>query len=150
MAPVTETIDITASRFEEALREGHNIVLELIVAGAPLRDVLTALTRAAESQADGLLSSVLLLDDDGKHLRLGAAPSLPPEYVRGIESCVLGPAEGSCGTAAFRRQSVFVSDVLTHPFWEKHRDAAAQHGVLPLGHVARLHALRFGVGLPIP
>ena len=112
---VGSALDVTTTHFEESLRDGQNLVLELIVAGAPISDVMTALARAAESQAEGFACTVMLLDDDGAHLRVGAAPSLPLSYTETIEGMPIGPDEGSCGTAAFRRAPVMTSDLATDP-----------------------------------
>src|SRR5262249_30693695 len=51
---------------------GQKQVLELIAEGAPLRDTLDALARAVEAQSPGMLCSILLLDEDGRHLHHGA------------------------------------------------------------------------------
>ena len=52
-----------------ALLAGQNQALELIAGNAPLGEVLDLLMRLIESQAPGLLCSVLLLE--GEHLRIG-------------------------------------------------------------------------------
>src|SRR5688500_1248794 len=57
---------------------------EQLATGAPLGDVLDILARSVESQIDGGRCSILLLDEEGLHLRNGAAPSLPESYVRTI------------------------------------------------------------------
>jgi diguanylate cyclase (GGDEF)-like protein/PAS domain S-box-containing protein len=36
---------------------------------------------------------------------------------------------GSCGTAAFRREQVVVTDIATDPLWENYRDLALAHGL---------------------
>jgi PAS domain S-box-containing protein len=72
---------------------------------------------------------VLLLDADGRHLRHGAAPSLPPEYIRAVDGLAVGPEAGSCGTAAFRRAPVFVEDIATDALWVAHKDLALPHGL---------------------
>lgn len=114
----------------QRLLEGENEVLKLIVERAPLSTILTQLTRVAEQQGSpGLLSSILLLDDDGLHLRHGAAPSLPDSYNHLIDGIEIGPSVGSCGTAAYRRQEVVVSDIANDPLWADFRDLAALHGL---------------------
>ncbi len=121
--------DVTGKRREESLLRGQKEVLELIARDAALPDVLTALCRLVEEQAgDGILASVLLADDGGR-LRHGAAPSLPDAYNHAVDGLPIGPAEGSCGTAAFRREAVFVSDIAADPLWEKYRDLALKHGL---------------------
>jgi PAS domain S-box-containing protein len=114
----------------ERLLEGENEVLRLIVERAPLSSILTQLVRVAEQQGSaGLLASILLMDDDGLHLRHGAAPSLPDTYSRAIDGIEIGPSVGSCGTAAYRREPVVVSDIANDPLWANFKDLAMQHGL---------------------
>jgi PAS domain S-box-containing protein len=121
--------DITASRREEAFRAGQHRVLELIATGASLHDVLTSLVRFIEQQADGMLCSVLLLDDDGIHVSHGAAPSLPAAYVKAVDGAAIGPRAASCGTAMYWGRPVIVTDILNDPLWEDYRELAAAHGL---------------------
>ena len=76
-----------------------------------------------------MLASILLLSEDGEHLELGGAPSLPDEYNAAIEGMVIGEGEGSCGTAAATGQAVFVEDIATDPLWADFRDLALSHGL---------------------
>jgi two-component sensor histidine kinase len=39
----------------------------------------------------------------------------------------IGPSVGSCGTAAYRKEPVFVSDVASDPLWANFRDLALRH-----------------------
>ena len=108
------TRDVTARRREAAFLEGQKKILELIAQGAALPDVLASLCRLVEEQSgEEVLASILLAD--GGRLRHGAAPSLPDAYNRAIDGVPIGPAEGSCGTAAFRREPVYVTDIATDP-----------------------------------
>ncbi|MFT3767566.1 MAG: ATP-binding protein [Minicystis sp.] len=99
----------------EALLAGQNRALELIAGNAPLPAVLDYLTRFIESQADDLVCSVVLLEDG--RLRHGAAPSLPDAYNRAIDGVPIGPAVGSCGTAAFTGRRIVVTDIASDPRW---------------------------------
>jgi len=76
-----------------------------------------------------LLCSVLLLDEDGQHVRHGAAPSLPKAYTQAIDGLCIGPKAGSCGTAMYRREPVVVPDILQDPLWEAYREVAEQYGL---------------------
>ncbi|MCW5893232.1 MAG: GAF domain-containing sensor histidine kinase [bacterium] len=106
---------------------GHTRILEMIATGTPLEVVLDALCRMIESQAPGLLCSVLLRRDDRLHA--GAAPSLPPTWTAAIDGIAIGPEAGSCGSAAFHRVPVVVHDVCTDPRWVRYRDLAAAHAL---------------------
>ncbi|TMA67177.1 MAG: PAS domain S-box protein, partial [Deltaproteobacteria bacterium] len=119
--------DITARRRAEALQAGQKYVLELLATGASLADVLSALVRTIEEQAPGMLCSVLCLD--GERLRHSAAPSLPEDYSRAVDGLAIGPAAGSCGTAAYRRERVIVDDIERDPRWAEFRDLALRHGL---------------------
>lgn len=121
--------DITERRREDAFRTGQHQVLEMIATGTPLPAVLDSLVHLIESQCDGMYCTVLLLDDDGITVRHGAAPSLPADYVNAINGLVIGPTAGSCGTAMYLGQRVIVSDILTDPLWEGHRDVAEKFGL---------------------
>ncbi|HSP64454.1 MAG TPA: ATP-binding protein [Pyrinomonadaceae bacterium] len=114
---------------EEAFRAGQSQILEMIAANAPLGEILEQLMLLIEAQSPGMLCSVLLLSDDGNHIRHGAAPSLPEDYVKAIDGAPIGPKNGSCGTAMHRGKPVIVTDILTDPLWEDYRDLAAAAGL---------------------
>lgn len=121
--------DITERKKLEELLSGQNRVLASIASGASLAATLDELLRVIESQAPEMLSSILLLDADGKHLRHGAAPRLPREYMQAIDGGSIGPCAGSCGTAAFRRETVIVTDIATDPLWVSYRELVLPHGL---------------------
>jgi PAS domain S-box-containing protein len=122
--------DFTARQRSEAVLAGEKQVLQLLAEGETLATVLAFLVRLIEAQAgDGMLGSILLLDADGYQLRHGAAPSLPAAYMHAIDGLPIGPAVGSCGTAAWRQEPVIVQDIATDPLWVKYRDLALRHGL---------------------
>ena len=125
---VGTVIDVTERRRAEALRDGESRILEMIARDAPLEKTLEKLVRVVETQFSGLLCSVLLLDEDGQHVRHGAAPSLPKAYSKAIDGLRIGPKAGSCGTAMYRREPVVVTDILEDPLWESFRDLARPYG----------------------
>jgi diguanylate cyclase (GGDEF)-like protein/PAS domain S-box-containing protein len=134
LAPVVkralqEAEERAARRRAEAWREGQNRLLESIATGALLTESLRQLVLTMESQSPGMLCSILLLNTDGAHLRTAAAPNLPEAYTRAIDGVPIGPAVGSCGTAAWRGEQVVVADIAADPLWEDYRDLAARHGL---------------------
>ena len=94
-----------------------------------MRASFDALIGLIEQVVPGMRGSVLLLDDDGATLRHGAAPHLPEAYCRLIDGERIGPAAGSCGTAAYRGERVIVRDIATDPLWASYRAAAEPFGL---------------------
>jgi len=103
--------------------------LKMMFIGASLNEVLTSITRLIEAHSEGMLCSIFLLDEDGLHLRYGAAANLPQAYQAATDGVCIGPNVGSCGAAAYLRQPVFISDMLSHPNWEGFRDVVLQSGL---------------------
>jgi GAF domain-containing protein len=103
--------------------------LKMILIGAPLNEVLTSVTRLIESHSEGMLCSIFLLEDDGLHLRYGVATNVAESYRAATDGLRIGPNVGSCGAAAYLREPVFVSDILSHPNWANFRDVALQSGL---------------------
>ena len=121
--------DIHERRRAANLAAGEKRMLELIASGAELAVVLTAACEMSEAERPGTMTSILLLDDDGVHVRHGAAPSLPAAYTRAIDGAPIGPRAGSCGTAAYRRELVIVADIATDPLWTDYAPLALSHGL---------------------
>jgi PAS domain S-box-containing protein len=121
--------DVTDRIQAEEANQSQREVLEMIASGQPMGRTLDTLTRMIEAQSPDMLCSILLLDADGEHIRHGAAPSLPPEYLKAIDGSKIGPAAGCCGTAAYRREPVFVADIATDPLWDAYRRYALDSGL---------------------
>ena len=122
-------VDITERKKEESFHTGQKRVLEMIAADAPLPDILKRIVELIEQQSDGMICSILLLDDDGVHVRHGAAPSLPASYNRALDGLPIGPNVGSCGTAMYRKERVIVTDTFEDPLWENYRALAGAFGL---------------------
>jgi PAS domain S-box-containing protein len=123
-------IDIDNRKRTEMLVAGQKHALELAASGSSLSDVLEVLTDTIEARSNGeVLASVLLLDADGTHLRHCAGSSLPASYIQIVDGVEIGPTVGSCGTAAWRGQTVIVSDTATDPLWADYRDLAHEYGL---------------------
>jgi len=101
---------------------------KLIFAGSPLSEVLTNIAQLVESQAEGMFCTIWLPDEDGKELYCVAAPSLPG-FSAQVGTMAVGPKGGSCGTAVYRREPVYVTDILTDPVWENYRDRMLPYGI---------------------
>jgi GAF domain-containing protein len=114
---------------EERFREEQQRIEEMINANTPLSEILSRLVLMIESQSPEMLGSILLLSEDGNHVKHAVAPSLPESYVKLIDGSPIGPKHGSCGTAMFRGKPVIVSDIATDPLWDDYRQFAQPIGL---------------------
>ncbi|MGP9802352.1 PocR ligand-binding domain-containing protein [Rheinheimera sp. NSM] len=102
----------------------QNQILSQISEGAALKTVLHNLVTQVELLHPDMLCSILLLDEDGKTLRHGAAPSLPDAYNQALDGIAIGVGVGSCGTAASTGETVIVADIHSHPYWQPYQALA--------------------------
>lgn len=120
--------DITERKHAEFHLRSQKEVLEQIVSGATLQEILEALAQWVEHFAERkLIATILLMEPDGLHLRSAAGGSCPEAWARYVDGVQIGPAVGSCGTAAYRRESVLVSDIATDPLWTAFQAEALKH-----------------------
>jgi formate hydrogenlyase transcriptional activator len=119
-----------AMQDEPCLVSGESVlsILKLILTGAPLPEVLTIIAQLVESQGKGTLCTIWLPDGDGKRLYCAAAPGLPG-FSDHVGSMLIGPKGGSCGTAVYRREPVFVTDILNDPIWDHYRHLLFPYGI---------------------
>ena len=103
-------------------------ILKLILAGSPLQEVLAIIARLVEVRGDGTLCTVWLPEGDGKQIYCAVAPSIPG-FKGGVGSMLIGPKGGSCGTAIYRREPVYVTDILNDPIWDHYRHLLLPYGI---------------------
>ncbi|HET7004527.1 MAG TPA: sigma 54-interacting transcriptional regulator, partial [Candidatus Binatia bacterium] len=123
------TTDIHERKWAETLLAGENRLLELIAKGDSFASILRELCLLVEKISNDSLASILLLEPASQCLWHGAAPSLPASYIEAIDGSPIGPAAGSCGTAAFRGEPVVVGDIATDALWADYRELALEHGL---------------------
>ncbi len=121
--------DITLLRHTQMQHEVERRMLQMLTAGEPLTEILAHLAKGYEALFPGMLCSVLLLGKDGRWLRHGAAPSLPAAYCQAIDGVEIGSKAGSCGTAAYTRQTTIVTDISSDPLWVDYKERALAYGL---------------------
>ncbi len=112
----------------DELETGEDRILDLVAAGATLDATLRALALLFETRADGMLASVLLVEGGGV-MRHVAAPSLPAGWERIVDGEPIGADRGSCGTAAYTKEPVIVTDIASDARWERYRAPALGFGL---------------------
>ena len=111
----------------ESLLSGERRVLELIATGASLPAVLDALCRIIDEQS-GQISSVYLLDRDGRHLRFAAGPDVPEVWRAATEAFEVTPTNTPSGAGVHARAQVVVEDILRSPLYAGWGDAVRAAG----------------------
>jgi PAS domain S-box-containing protein len=104
-------------------------ILERIARGASLDELLLSIVGLVEHQAENMLCSILMFDASASVLRHGAARRLAPELCRMIDGLPVGPDAGSCGSAAYRRQRVVVTDIATDASWAAYKEPFLERGL---------------------
>lgn len=117
-------IDITNQYRSELRNKIHDSLLEMVAKQNSLDEILLNIVNTIEQEDLGSICSILLLDEQGKHLLTGAAPNLPDFYNKAINGVEIGKGIGSCGTAAYLGKRVIVEDIMTHKYWKSYKDLA--------------------------
>lgn len=121
--------DISRRKHTEILESARLQVLEQLVKNVPLNTIFRSIIDMIETTSRGAICSILLLDEEKKHLQFGAAPNLPDFYNEAVHGLAIGDGVGSCGTAAFRKERIIVEDINTHPYWAPYTELARMAGV---------------------
>jgi PAS domain S-box-containing protein len=121
--------DIDDRKRAETLLAGENQILEMVATGKPLGVILDELCRLVDKLSSDSLHSILLFDPNGNCLRRGAGPSFPEAFMAAVDGIEIGPCVGSCGTAAYRKEQVIVSDIETSPLWANYLELARAYGL---------------------
>jgi PAS domain S-box-containing protein len=112
----------------ESLLSAEKRTLEMMANGASLPEVLNDLCAAIDAHSQTGASMVCLMDPDGKQLIPAAGPHVPTAFTTAITPWPIGPNRGSCGTAAFMKQRVIISDISNDRRWpDEARDLALNH-----------------------
>lgn len=120
--------DVTEVRTLRILEKLEREVLEMNARpGSVLEDTLCFYLKQVEELHTGMICSVLRLA--GNRLYNWASPSLPEAYYKAINGGQIGENTGSCGTAAYLREKVVVTDIATDPRWANYRELADMAGV---------------------
>jgi diguanylate cyclase (GGDEF)-like protein len=101
--------------------ELQNVILEMVAKGEALKPTADRLCVEIEKLLPDVVCSILWLDRSGC-LHPLSGPSLPEEYCAAIDGVAIGPMVGSCGTAAYLRAPIAVTDIKTDPRWAAYRE----------------------------
>lgn len=112
----------------ELMLRAQTEILEMVAMNSPLEKVFQRITKLNDEQADGVFSSIMLLDREGRSFCDVISFSLPEEYTKQFIGLEIGDNRGSCGTACYRKQTVIVEDIEEDSRWEPYREAVRPFG----------------------
>ncbi len=121
-------IDISEKKRATEAMLLRNAALAGLIRGEALNGVLELLCLSIEAEMPEWHCSIMLIDETGTHLHVGAAPRLPETYSRAVDGIAIGESVGSCGAAAALRNVVIAENVFTHPNWVPYHDLARAGG----------------------
>ncbi len=104
--------------------------LRMITEGASLTRILTHICDSIDRYISPSITTILLMDPDGRRLWPAAGPKVPEEWTRAISPLLVDPDSGLCSTAASLKTRVIVPDVASEPIWlDEYRDLALSLGI---------------------
>ncbi len=114
--------DLMNAKNYPILLEAQKSILEKIIAGFALEQVLESIVLSVEQIAPNIRCSILLIKDN--RLFVGAAPNFSEAYNQAIDGTIIGATAGACGAAVYRREMVIVTDIANDPICNAFRDIA--------------------------
>ena len=121
-------LDITSIKRLNNLENLEKNVLELnSKSQVPVQEILSYYLKGIEALFPKMQCSILRVKNN--RLNDWASPSLPIAYIEAIENLPVSENGGSCGTAAFLRKRVIVSDIANDTRWADYKHIALKYGL---------------------
>lgn len=118
--------DITTEYFYRQLESiEKDIITRAFSPGATLEDVMEHYLRQLEDLLPGMKATVVCIEDG--HLKTLSAPSMPSALTAAIDGQPIGPRGGSCGTAAYYKNTIVVPNVFESDYWADYIDLARKY-----------------------
>lgn len=112
------------------LFEAQREIVERIVRGDSIEEVLGAIAVLAEEHVPGgMRCSILVLDEKEGVLRTMGQPSLPRDFVSAIDRLVPAYGKASCGHAAAEGVQVLTTRIEGDPWWKDFASFMASYGI---------------------
>lgn len=121
--------DVTALKVEEYFKIGQSHVMDMIIQHEPLRHITDKIVETVETAIPYCAGSILLLNKEKGTLHKLTVANLPQGFINAIEGIAIGPQQGSCGTAAYLKKEVYVTDISNDAIWEQYRELALTYNL---------------------
>ncbi len=120
--------DIDDLKRAEILLAGEKRSFEMMTTDQPLPAILDSLCQTLYVLTDAYFVTIMLQDQEGRTLQPGGGYKLPEGFSDAVCGIPVGPEFGSCGTAAFRQEPVWIDNVDTDHRWDCARDIVDRFG----------------------
>ena len=118
--------EVTESRYYLELDKLEKNILEMSAKNdKSLSEIIEIYLLGVETLHPGMLCSMQEKRDN--RLYNLSSPSLPAEYLEVIRGIKIGNNTGSCGTSAFLKQKVIVTDISNDVRWADYKEIAAKY-----------------------
>ncbi len=118
--------DITEKKRQEKLYILENELMELYsIKKASIEKTIDYLLNGIREIHPSMFCSVLRLKNN--RLYNWSSQQLPQGYNKSVEGVIIGDSNGSCGTAAYTKEKVIVTDISTDPLWNNYRELAEKY-----------------------
>ncbi|MBC7473315.1 MAG: PAS domain S-box protein [Candidatus Sericytochromatia bacterium] len=118
--------DITEKKRQEKLYILENEIMKLYsIKKASIEKTIDYLLNGIREIHPSMLCSVLRLKNN--RLYNWSSQQLPKDYNDSIEGLLIGMAQGSCGTAAYSKEKIIVTNISTDPLWANYKELAEKY-----------------------
>jgi len=121
--------DVTALKMEKYFKIGESHVMDMIIQHEPLRHITDKIVETIETAIPYCVGSILLLNKEKGTLHKLTVTNLSLGFINAFEGIAIGPQQGACGTAAYLKKEVYVTDILNDTIWEQHRELALTYNL---------------------
>lgn len=121
--------DISQRKRAEALLAGEKRVLERIVGGSSLREVLNLLARNIEEQSGRMICSILFQEAQQAGVIQVAGPSLPDSYAGALANTPVVPLANVFGELVQYGELAATVKIPGNPHWQSYQDLVRSWGL---------------------
>jgi diguanylate cyclase (GGDEF)-like protein len=122
-------LDVTRRARAERWLAACNDLLADMARDVPAQRLLDQLVRLVEEEIPDSRCTVMLATPDQQYLFVGAAPAFPPSLGSLIGLLPVEEGVGTCGAAAWSRQTVVADDISADERWDQFEAVAREHHI---------------------
>ena len=108
---------------------GQTRILEMLVRGESLKEILNALISEMESCSDQISGTIHMLNSGKAQLDCIAGPSLSASLLQDIDPASLEGSVNPWGTAVTQNKPILIEDIDQSALWGQHRTSAKKSGI---------------------